>query len=82
MNTNTINKPAISAFREVLTDSAPSVGPTTDSSIISGLAGNLPDCRMFAKSFASLVENPPEIDDLPSLMIAFTVEQKLPAHQV
>ena len=48
--------------------SSPNEGPTIASSIILAGAGNFPDFKILAKSFASFTEKFPVIDDLPPLI--------------
>ena len=54
--------------KPALIASSPSEGPTIASSIIRAGAGNLPDFKIFAKSFASFKVKLPVIDDLHRIL--------------
>ena len=73
MYANTKSKAKINDDIPALIASSPSEGPTIASSIIRAGAGNLPDFKMLAKSFASFKVKSPVIDDLPPAISACTV---------
>ena len=52
-------------FKPAFIASSPNEGPTIASSIIRAGAGNLPDFKIFAKSFASFTVKFPVIDERP-----------------
>ena len=60
-------------FKPASIASSPSEGPTIASSIILAGAGNFPDFKIFARSFASLTVKFPVIEDLPPLISDWTV---------
>ena len=69
-------------FKPASIASSPSEGPTIASSIILAGAGNFPDFKIFARSFASLTEKFPVIEDLPPLISDWTVGKSIHIHQV